>query len=274
MKRNLTLLLLLLAVLLTVLPILSGCSSPAKGEQTTGKTETAPATEAATVPATSAETEAATAEATEAATESVTAIVTDAETEGQTVPATEPETETATEAGTEPTTEPETEAGTEPATTPETKPATTGAESEDDSPFLFEGPKWGVYGITGVKEDRRAELTVVSIPETLPDPETGEPLPVADLRSGCFAGCSNMTSLTIPATVETIGSGVFAGCDGLTEIKIYVTSPSNLTIPSSGLFDGASPSLRVYVPRGTLSVYGSNYTWANYISYLSEFDPE
>ena len=236
MKRNSTLLLLLLAVLLTVLPILSGCSSPEKGEQTTGKTEAA----------TSAETDAATAGATEAATEPATANVTDAETEGQTVPA----------------------------TGAETSAATTGAESEDDSPFLFEGPKWGVYGITGVKEDRRAELTVVSIPETLPDPETGEPLPVADLRSGCFAGCSNMTSLSIPATVETIGSGVFAGCDSLTEIKIYVTSPSNLTIPSSGLFDGASPSLRVYVPRGTLSVYGSNYTWANYISYLSEFDPE
>lgn len=141
------------------------------------------------------------------------------------------------------------------------------ATVDTSDPFLFDGPYWGTYAIIGVKEECRDALTVVTIPEKYNGDD------VTDLRSECFENCKNMTSLTIPATIESIGSDVFTGCDKLTEIKIYVTSPSMLSVPESGAFDGASPSLKVYVPRAVLSTYCSNYSWMNYQSILFPFDP-
>ena len=145
----------------------------------------------------------------------------------------------------------------------------TSATSEvTGDPFVYEGPTWGTYAIVGVKEEYRDALTVVTIPET----HEGDP--VVDLRSECFAGCGNMTSLTIPACIESIGSDVFSGCGKLTEIRILGTSPSLITIPENGLFDGAAPTLKVYVPRASLSAFCSNYTWMTYADLLVAFDPE
>ena len=143
-----------------------------------------------------------------------------------------------------------------------------------DGVFLFEGPTWGTYAIVGVGNEAKATLTEVAIPTTFTDPETGNEYPVTDLRSGCFAGCAKMTSIAVPASVETIGSGVFRGCGNLTAVYFYAENASMLTVPESELFNGASPALRVYVPREALSAYQSNYSWMNYKSLLDPFDPE
>jgi hypothetical protein len=119
-----------------------------------------------------------------------------------------------------------------------------------------------------VTDESRNSFTAVTVPESF------DGYPVTDLRSGCFSGCSKMTSLTIPATIETIGSDVFIGCGKLTEVYIYAENASMLTVPESGLFEGASPSLVVYVPRDALNAYTSSYSWMSYSSLLIAFDPE
>ena len=149
-----------------------------------------------------------------------------------------------------------------------------GDEILTDGVFLFEGPTWGTYAIVGVRDEVGETLTVLTIPQTFTDPGTGIEYPVTDLRSGCLSGCANLTILTVPATIESIGSDVFRGCGKLTAVYLYGTSPSMLTVPESGLFDGAAPSLTVYVPRGTISAFGSNYSWMGYKDLLEEFDPE
>ena len=149
-----------------------------------------------------------------------------------------------------------------------------GDEILTDGVFLFEGPTWGTYAIVGVRDEVGETLTVLTIPQTFTDPGTGIEYPVTDLRSGCLSGCANLTILTVPATIESIGSDVFRGCGKLTAVYLYGTSPSMLTVPESGLFDGAAPSLTVYVPRGTISAFGSNYSWMGYKDLLDEFDPE
>ena len=141
-------------------------------------------------------------------------------------------------------------------------------ELKTDGVFIYEGPTWGTYAIVDVTDESRNSFTAVTVPESF------DGYPVTDLRSGCFDGCRKMTSLIIPATVESIGSDVFRGCGNLTEIYIYRENASMLTVPESGLFDGASPSLRVYVPRDAIDAYKSSYSWMSYTNYLEAFDPE
>lgn len=141
-------------------------------------------------------------------------------------------------------------------------------EQKSDGVFIYEGPTWGTYAIVDVTDESRNSFTAVTVPESF------DGYPVTDLRSGCFSGCSKMTSLKIPATVETIGSDVFRGCGKLTEVYIYAENASMLTVPEKGLFDGAAPSLSVFVPRDALNAYTSSYSWMSYQSLLSPFDPE
>ena len=139
-------------------------------------------------------------------------------------------------------------------------------EQKSDGVFIYEGPTWGTYAIVDVTDESRSSLTVATVPESF------EGYPVTDLRSGCFAGCAKMTTLHIPATVETISSDVFLGCENLTDVYIYVENASMLTVPETGLFDGASPALTVYVPREAINAYHSSYSWMNYADVIVAFD--
>lgn len=137
---------------------------------------------------------------------------------------------------------------------------------KSDGVFVYEGPTWGTYKIVDVTDECRSSYTTLTVPETF------EGYPVTDLASGCFAECASLTCLTVPATVETIGSDVFRGCGRLTEVYLLGTSPSMLTVPESGLFDGASPALTVYVPQDAINAYRSNYSWMNYADLLVAFE--
>ena len=143
-----------------------------------------------------------------------------------------------------------------------------GDEILTDGVFLFEGPTWGTYAIVDVTNESRNSFTAVTVPESF------DGYPVTDLRSGCFSGCWRMTSLIIPATVETIGSDVFRGCGKLTEVYIYEENASMLTVPETGLFDGASPNLTVYVPQNAINAYRSSYSWMNYADIIAAFETE
>lgn len=48
---------------------------------------------------------------------------------------------------------------------------------------------------------------------------------VTELRNDAFYGCTSLTSIEIPKTVETIGAYTFAGCLGLT--NIYINKPKD-----------------------------------------------
>lgn len=56
-------------------------------------------------------------------------------------------------------------------------------------------------------------------------------VPVARIEAGAFAGCSGLTSIAFPNSLEEILHGAFYGCSGLT---------GNLEIPSSVLSIGAT----------------------------------
>ena len=71
----------------------------------------------------------------------------------------------------------------------------------------------------------------LNIPDSVPwlGHENSSMVPVACIAGNAFAGCSGLTSLTIPNSVEEILYGAFKGCSGLT---------GNLVIPNSVLSIG------------------------------------
>ena len=65
-----------------------------------------------------------------------------------------------------------------------------------------------------------------------------------------FAGCSGLTSLTLPSGVTSIGVHAFYGCSGLTSLTI----PSGVTSINWGTFNGCSGLTSLTIPSGVTSI--------------------
>ena len=69
---------------------------------------------------------------------------------------------------------------------------------------------------------------------------------LTEISSDAFAGCTNITSITIPSGVETIGEGAFEGCTNLTEINL----PDSVTTIAESAFEGCSNLSEITIPDG------------------------
>jgi hypothetical protein len=73
-----------------------------------------------------------------------------------------------------------------------------------------------------------------------------------------FYGCSGLTSVTIPNSVNTIGDEAFYGCISLTAIYAHKPAPPSL---GTNVFDGVPTATTLYVPAGSFSVYNGTAPW-------------
>lgn len=85
------------------------------------------------------------------------------------------------------------------------------ASAASESDLTYEINYWGQAVITGCNKDASGELVI---------PSSYEGYPVNNIESEAFAGCSGLTSITIPDTVTWISSDAFKDCTGLTSIHI------------------------------------------------------
>lgn len=88
-------------------------------------------------------------------------------------------------------------------------------------------------------------LTSITIPDS-----------VTSIRDGAFARCSGLTSITIPDSVTSIGEDAFSGCSGLTSVTIGegVTSIDNWA------FRGCSGLTSVTIGNSVTSIGGRAFS--------------
>ena len=137
------------------------------------------------------------------------------------------------------------------------------ADSED---FLFEELGENGLVVSGLTEAGKAKSSLI-----VPAAQNGKA--VVGLTADAFAGNTTLTSLTLPATVETIPDGAFSGCTNLTRLTLLHTS----TTPGvgEGLFDGAD-GLTVYVPSSAYHLYRdgagcATNPWEIYLDRVREY---
>ena len=74
-------------------------------------------------------------------------------------------------------------------------------------------------------------------------PSTIDGHPVTGIAAGVFAGCTNLTSVTIPASVWHVGHGVFKDCTGLRRVE--AVKGQKWMLESQDAFAGCSPELEI-----------------------------
>lgn len=83
--------------------------------------------------------------------------------------------------------------------------------------------------------------------------------PVTTIGNYAFAGCANLTSITIPEGVTSIGNSAFNSCTGLTSIKVLSSTPPEV---GTNVFNRTTCSIQV--PAASVDAYKAAEGWRTY----------
>ena len=88
------------------------------------------------------------------------------------------------------------------------------------------------------------------------------------IEDGAFAGCTQLTSITIPANITEIGANAFKGCTGLQSITVLSETPP--TIGEDAFAD--TNNCPIIVPAGTTETYVT--AWGEYAPRIEGSQPD
>ena len=133
----------------------------------------------------------------------------------------------------------------------ETEPPTTVPETEP--------PIWEyTVGAAGVTFTRWLDTSAAEavIPDTLED------VPVTEIGANAFAGCTELTSVQFPESVEKIGDQAFAGCKNLSSVLF----PDNLVQIGAAAFQDCKALTEIDIPEGMQSVGDGAFSGSGLLS--------
>ncbi len=104
--------------------------------------------------------------------------------------------------------------------------------------------------------DGKVTITDVdtSISGKITIPATIEGYPVVAIGNNAFRDCVNMTSVTIPESVETIGQYAFKDCTALTTVYYNAENCTSAGVNAYPVFHGCTALITVYVGKSVESV--------------------
>lgn len=96
----------------------------------------------------------------------------------------------------------------------------------------------------------------------------GVTYPVTAIAENAFYGCTELTAVTIPASIASIGTYAFKDCSCLWTVNVENDDPANITLGEE-VFQGlpsapvAAPS-KLYVPKGSKALYEAAPQWGDF----------
>jgi len=117
------------------------------------------------------------------------------------------------------------------------------------------------YAVSGVS-DAGKKLAALTIPGSY------EGKAVLAVESGTFAGCENLTQITINSNIVQLMDGAFADCPKLAKIYVVRNSAEGLGV-GEDVFKGAANDVKmILTSQEAFESFVSDYFWSNYGGYM------
>ena len=118
------------------------------------------------------------------------------------------------------------------------------------------------YQITSIKDEYKNIEKIIL-------PSTYENKNITTITANALYGCINLKEVYVGPTYKVFEENAFNGCIALERIYLFEMDGNKLSPASSGLLNGTSKNIKIYIPEG--ANYSSGYTWMNYSSYFVYF---
>lgn len=115
--------------------------------------------------------------------------------------------------------------------------------------------------ITDVESTGNGEVTIPSTVSV-----GGNDVPVVSIADDAFAGNTEITSVSIPESIETIGDGAFQGCESLT--KVEFDDNASVTSIGDGAFAGCNSLATVEIPASVNSIGKGAFDGCDNVNYV------
>ena len=136
-----------------------------------------------------------------------------------------------------------------------------------DGKAIFEKNEEGGNGVSIVGDDNVSDH--YKIPEKVTGND-GNEYDVTGIASETFKDNKNLTSITIPSSINSIGDAAFSGCENLKEITVYADEPIALGSNGVSVFEGVNLETCVlYVPETSIDKYKADEIWGQFKNILA-----
>ena len=133
----------------------------------------------------------------------------------------------------------------------------------------------GVTNIDAEAFENTLQLTSVTIPTTVKKIGEGAfassgltsvviPAGVDTIESNLFLWCENLTSVTLPASVKTFEYGIFWGCKSLKSLTVDMKTPPAINENENVFEEVPIANVTLTVPKGSKAAYAAAPVWKEF----------